>query len=132
MSKGVGNIAEISFMLRSLKAGLSVLTPYSSNSPYDVVTDYKAKLSRVQIKSTATIQYRKNGSPYYRIICSHGSSQKKIYNKQHCDYIALYVMPLDLFYIIPVKEVNSKNISIYPDKKDHKLNKYLEAFDLLK
>lgn len=113
---------------------MSVSRPYTSDSSYDFITDYNGKLKRVQIKSSKT-PHQSRGKLYdnsYKIICSHGVDSKKRYDKSHCDVIACYIAPLDLFFIIPISEIKSKTINIYPDRKDHKWNKYLESFQLLK
>jgi len=132
MSIRAGNIAEVSFMLRAMKAHFTILSPYSKDCSYDVAVDYNGKINRVQCKATSTPLKRKNGSIYYKIICSHGYTGKKLYTKEHCDYFALYIATLDLFYIVPQSVIKTKTIMLYPDKKDHKYSKYLENFSILK
>lgn len=131
MGKHIGDVAEMSFMLRAKKSGFAVLTPYSSGSTYDLVVDSNGKLSRVQVKATNTV-HSTNISDYYRIVCSHGSAGKKLYTKEMIDFFAFYIMPLDLFYVIPVGLITTKNIKLYPDKSNHKYSKYLENFNILK
>ena len=134
MSTQLGDIAEISFMLRAMKAGFNVCSPYSKDSAYDCILDYKGKLNRIQIKATGVLNKgrSKGASEYYRLVCSHGSTGKKLYTKNECDYFALYVMPLDQFFIVPVTDIKTKTFKIYPNNFQHKHYKYLERFDLLK
>ena len=94
----------------------------------------QGKLNRIQIKATGVLNKgrSKGASEYYRLVCSHGSTGKKLYTKNECDYFALYVMPLDQFFIVPVTDIKTKTFKIYPNNFQHKHYKYLERFDLLK
>lgn len=131
MSKELGDIAELSFMHRAKIAGFTLLTPYSSDCAYDLAVEYNGKISKIQIKCT-NVTHQNTVGKFYRIVCSKGSDSKKFYTSKEVDYFAFYIMPIQQFYIIPFKEINSKNIKLYPDKKDHKYSKYLENFALLK
>lgn len=134
MSKHLGDIGEISFLLKAKKSGLSVSRPYTSDASYDFITDYNGKLNRVQIKSSKT-PHQSRGKLYdssYKIISSHGASSKKLYDKSHCDVIACYIAPLDIFYLINVKDIKSKTLNFYPERKDHRFSKYFEYWELLK
>lgn len=127
MSKLIGDIAEIALMLRAKRAGFNVLTPYAALK-YDVVLEKNGKFFRMQCKSTATPQYYKDGSVYYKIICSHGSDGKKLYDKSQIDYFAFFIVNLDMFYIVPHKEINTKTIKLKPDDDNCKWSKYKESF----
>lgn len=132
MSKHLGDLGEISFMLRAKKAGYSVLTAYSSDSKYDCVLEKGGKFFKVQVKSTSTTHYYKDNSRYYKIICSNGCDNKKKYNKSDVDYFAFFIMELDMFYIIPHCEVKSKTVKLKPDSQNCKYSKYKEAYNLIK
>lgn len=108
--------------------------PYTSDASYDFITDYNGKLMRVQIKSSKTA-HQSRGKLYdnsYKIVCSHGAKSKNMYSKSHCDAIACYIMPLDVFFIIPIKDVKSKTLNFYPERKDHRFSKYFEFWECLK
>lgn len=129
--KSVGDIGELKFILRAKKSGLTVSTPYSSISPYDSITEFNGKLNKIQVKTTAT-KVKSGDNLCYKLSCGKGTTGKKKYTSREVDYFAFFITEIDLFYIVPLKEITSITIRIYPNKKDHKFNKYLEAFDLLK
>lgn len=131
MSKELGDIAELCFMSRAKIAGFTLLTPYSSNCAYDLALEYNGKINKIQIKCT-NVTHENTVGKYYRIICSKGRDSKKDYTSKEVDFFAFYIMPTQQFYIIPFKDIKSKNIKLYPDKKDHKYSKYLENFSILK
>ena len=128
MSKEVGDIGEISFLLKAKKIGFCVLTPYSSISKYDFVIDNFKELIKIQVKSTSKLDSRSR----YKVALSHGRNCKSSYSANQVDYFAIYIQPEDLFYIIPHSAVKTKTLILYPYKKDHVLNNYLERWDLLK
>jgi hypothetical protein len=130
VSTHTGDISEISFMLRAKKAGFSVLTPYSSLK-YDFVIEKNGKFYKVQCKSTATPQYYKDNSTYYKIICSHGASGKKLYEKKDVDYFAFYIVNLDIFYIVPFCKIKTKTIKIKPFSINCKYKNYIENFNFI-
>lgn len=127
--KKIGNIGEISFMARCMRHGLEVSMPFCSSSVYDVLVDNGNKINRCQVKSTGTT-FR--GSDSYKIIASHGAKTKRRYTKSEIDFIICYIVGLDIYYIIPIKEIKTKTLNLYPTKINHKYNKYMNYFDLLK
>ena len=49
------------------------------------------------------------------------------------DYVAVYLIPEDLFYIIPAEKVQGQgSVALYPRLKSSKYEKYREAWELLK
>jgi hypothetical protein len=134
MSKAQGDIAEITFLLKAKKLGLTCLTPYSAITPYDIVVDTGSRLIKVQVKSSNTNMTR-NGRRYdykYKVGLGKGKHSKTRYNQNEVDIFAVYIIPEDTFYIIPFGAVRTINIYIHTDKNDHTFSKYRENFDLIK
>ena len=125
MSKAIGDLGEINFILKSKKLGLTVLTPYSSACVYDIALDNGKDIIKVQVKTCNTTDSR--GA--YQITLCRGRRFKRSYDKYEIDYIAVYIMPLDKFFIIPVDDIIVKSIRFYPSKKSCRLSKYLERWD---
>lgn len=123
-----GDIGELGFMLQAKLNGLKVLTPTTSNSVYDAVIHNGNKFLKVQIKSTSNLVEKNN---CYKFNVGRGVSSKYKYNSSDIDYFALYIIPLEIFYIIPIEEMSVKTLRVYPNKK-HKYNKYINAWGLLK
>jgi hypothetical protein len=134
MSKDAGDIGEIAFMLRARQNGLNVLSPYSAVTPYDFVIDNGKNLLKVQIKLTdSNIKKGKRvHHDAFRVCCGRGTGIKTGYTKNEVDFFVFYIIRHNLFYIIPQDQVKTISINLYPSKLDHKFNKYLENWDLLK
>lgn len=126
----IGDVGEIAFSLRASINGFTVLQPYSQHTSYDLAIDNGSNIIRIQVKTTTKKCSRNNNG--YRFSCSYGSEEKKKYNKDDVDFIAAYIVPLEIFYIVPIEIINSKNFKVYPDKLCHKYSKYKENWDILK
>ena len=125
--KEQGEWAELCFMARARQMGLTVLKPYGDSSRYDVAIEVKGRLVRVQTKST-TFQ---RGRTY---TCNLVGPGGKAYEAGTVDYFAVYLIPVDLWYIIPFAAASKTSVSLQftPDKEGHKYESYLEAWHLLR
>ena len=112
-----GDIAELKFAYEARRRGFNVNFPAGSDSEYDCIIESKGNIFRVQIKSTKTKEKDKN---CYRINATYGSKRDKIYSKEVCDLIAVYVNDIDSFYLIPVEALASSTIRVYPDDPNFK------------
>ena len=50
MSRRTGEIIELKFAVKAFENGINVSKPLLGDMPYDLITDCKGELSRVQIK----------------------------------------------------------------------------------
>lgn len=123
-----GDIGELSFMLQAKLNGLKVLSPTTSSSVYDAVIHSDKGFLKVQIKSTTNFV---DNEKCYKFNTGRGISSRYKYQSFDIDYFALYIIPLEIFYIIPFNELTVKTVRVYPNKK-HKYNKYINAWGLLK
>ncbi len=123
MSKAKGIASELLFRHECLTRGIVPSIPDGDNSPYDAIIECDKKLFKVQIKSTNT----KNHTGY-KVACSHGSTGKRAYCSSDVDYFAFYIFERSVWFIIPIAEIKSKNINLYPDKLNHRYSKYKEAW----
>src|SRR5258707_725437 len=87
-----GEWAEMCFMIRAAEHGLSVTKPWSGMSHYDFVVEYKAHFARVQVKSTIF----KKGRSYCCSVCG----SRGPYVGDPFDFVAAYLIPEDIWYII--------------------------------
>jgi len=129
VSKDIGDIGEIEFLLKAKKLGFYVLKPYSSILKYDFVLDNHQKMLKIQVKTTTKKTLDRDR---YKIIVSHGRKEKKAYSSEDVDFFIVYIQPENLFYIFPFSFIKTKTLNIYPYQKDHISNNYLERWDLLK
>jgi hypothetical protein len=125
-AKRRGEWAEIRFMGRASAHGLQVNKPWGDSSSYDFVVGYKGRFVRVQVKSTK-YQEQKGG---YR--CGLRGSAN-LYSEDAFDFLAAYVIPEDVWYIMPMELVRGRRcVSLYPNYGKSKMGVYKEAWELLK
>lgn len=113
-------------MVRAAEHDLTVSKPWGDSKRYDFVVEYDRCLLRVQVKSTL----HKIDHEGYRctVLTNHGP-----YKRNQIDYIAAYVIHLDLWYIIPADMiVGQRNVGLFPRSEHSKYNPYKEAWHLLK
>jgi hypothetical protein len=120
-----GEWAEMVFAGRALREGLRLARPWGESSGYDFVVDQDGRMVRVQVKSTIF----KEGTGYS---CSMKDS-KGPYKKNSFEFVAAYVIPEDVWFIIPEKKVRGLwSVGLYPKLEGSKYGEYLEAWDLLR
>ncbi len=123
--KWAGEQAEAAFLNKATSLGLSVSKPWGDSERYDLIVGSGSRLSRVQVKSTQhehVGQYRYSISTY-----RHGT----LYTEAEIDFLAVYIVPLNIWYIIPVKAcLNHRNLRFYPGSKNSRgrYEKYREAW----
>jgi hypothetical protein len=88
--------------------GLRLARPWGESSGYDFVVDQeRGRLVRVQVKSTIF----KEGTGYS---CTMKDS-KGPYKKGSFEFVAAYVIPENVWFIIPEKKVRGKwSVGLYP------------------
>ncbi len=123
-----GEWAELLFMTRAAEHGFSVSKPWGESQAYDVTVESEGKLLRVQVKSTAST------SGYKGYVCSFVRTGMPPYRREHVDFFAIYVIPEEVWYIIPsaVATRQKYNILLSPQRKKQKYIRYIEAWGLLR
>src|SRR5215467_4470858 len=122
-----GEWAESIFLVRATEHGIHVSKPWGDSRSYDFVVGRPGWFAAVQVK--CTIAVLESGMGY----CCSTCSSHKPYPKGAFDFLAAYVVPEDLWYIIPAGEIlGLKSISLCTDEGEAKYERYLEAWDLLK
>ena len=123
-----GEWAELVFMARAKQMGLGVPTPWGESSRYDVMLEHEGRYMRVQVKSTI---YRV-GNAY---VCNtRPDNDDQPYTTRQIDFLAAYVIPANVWYILPAKVATrlKGNIWLSPHKKGHKYEPFMEAWELLR
>jgi hypothetical protein len=125
-----GEWAELQFMAKAAKFGLGVSKPWGEFSRYDMVIETGGRFLSVQVKSTIC---RDRQGCY---ICKvQPSSTSKPYQPGEFDFLAVYVVAEDTWYIIPATLVihgNRSGIRLYPSNPASKYAPYKEAWHLLR
>jgi hypothetical protein len=120
-----GELAEAEFLAKAAGMGFGVSRPWGDER-YDFVLDSGHGFSRVQVKST-----RKSRAPRsYGVVVS--SNRLAAYDATEIDFLVAYVVPLDLWYVIPVNKIQgTMTLYFHPDGCRSKWEKYREAWCLM-
>jgi hypothetical protein len=115
-------------MARAAGLGMGVLKPYGESGQYDVAVESgRGRILRVQVKSTI---YCRRGGEYSLNVMGPG---RKKYGRGTVDFFAVFVIPLEEWYIIPY-EAMGKSLTLHftPGSKRSKWSRYREAWELLR
>ena len=122
-----GEWVELLFMTRAAEHGLRVMRPWGDSSRYDFVVETGGRFLRVQVKST---NFRKSKFYVYSMV----RCRQKCYTSEDIDIFAIYVVPLDIWYFVPIRAASqtTKTIALSPHNSLSKHACYKEAWDLLR
>jgi len=131
-----GEWVELQFMAQAAKRRFAVCTPWGAMRPYDVGIEHGSHLLRVQVKSTTC----RIGAGYYCQCMPNHQTKNNHYKLQELDLFAAYVIPLDVWYLIPAALIlGTRTITgvalspLVPPKKriSYRYECYREAWGLL-
>ena len=122
-----GEWAELRFMARAAEHGLCVTKPWGDSARYDFAVEHDGHFLRVQVKSTKSKQYNSYA-------CNLRTTSHHAYTKEQVDFIAAYVIPKDVWYILPIQVAtnSSSNLILSPHLPNSKYDRYKEAWHLLR
>ena len=89
-----GEWVELRFMAAAAEHDLRVTKPWGDSAQYDFILEHDGRFVRIQVKST---QFKDNGAYPCAV---HGSGQRS-YPDDAFEFLAVYVVPEDVWYIIP-------------------------------
>ena len=110
---------------RLLAKGLVVSQP-SISTGYDLLVDWGGVINRVQIRSTAVEQHITRGpstNHYYRV---------KSGGLGNYTVLIVYIIPIDVMYIIPWHEMKGKQTLNFPVDQPSPYDEYKQNYDILK
>ena len=120
-----GEWVESVFMARAGEAGLAVSKPWGESSSYDFVVGRPGRFVGVQVKSTTIV----SGGGYVCVI----RKQNKAYARGSFDFVAAYVVPEDVWYIIPASRIPGREcVTLCSKAKQAMFEEYREAWHLLR
>ena len=131
-SKRTGELAEAAFLHKAVGLGFRVTKPWGDSERYDFVLDSGRRLWRVQIKCTAV--ERAGGYHIQPIHFVYGKN-KVVYTADDIDVLAAHVVPVDVWYVVPVEALAAgTSLRLYPDDgcKTARFEKYREGWDLFR
>jgi hypothetical protein len=112
-NKGKGELAELAFLYKVSGLGFGVAKPYGDNERYDFILDSGERFWRVQVRSTSGIA---KGRSCYIVASRRGHSpNSKAYQAGEIDFFVVYIVPLGVWYVIPVGEIGGLHyLPLYP------------------
>jgi len=125
-----GEWVELQFMARAAAHGLVVSKPWGDTARYDFVVESDGKFHRVQVKSTMA----PHGKGYLCNAHTMGPDNRTVlrYDRSQIDFFAFFVVPEDLWYIVPVEASERRRSAILnPRNTKNRYWRYLEAWHLL-
>jgi hypothetical protein len=125
-------------MAEVMRHGYRVSKPWGDSSAYDVGVEAGAGVLRVQVKST-------DCRTQYGYLCQFKPNQKsRPYTLKQVDFFVAYVIPRDVWYVIPaavilrgdgIKAGEIKAMTLLPEKARHpegyRFEGYREAWELM-
>jgi len=129
-----GEWAEVLFMLRAMERGLTVSKPYGDSAHFDFVVGSRGPQYRVQVRSTRIFT---NARAYVsRFTWNTTGSSYRRYRKNDFDFFAVYVVPCDMWYIIPMSAIRPAPlyVCLYPHitHSHGRFERFREAWRLLR
>jgi len=134
-----GEWVELQFMARAAHHGLTVSKPWGDTARYDFIVEHGGRFQRVQVKSTTSCPpVGRNRIPgaYLCNTVSRGPTVKtagRTYLATEIDFFAFYIIPEDVWYIVPIADVRRARFAVYlnPYERKNKYFRFMEAWHLL-
>jgi hypothetical protein len=131
-SKRTGEISEAAFLHKAVSLSFKVTKPWGDSERYDFILDSGARLWRVQIKSTSALHA--GGYQIQPIHYVYGE-RKLAYTSDEIDALAAHIVPLDVWYILPVSALGcGTSLRLFPhgECKTARFEHFREAWHLFR
>lgn len=123
--KVLGELAEAQFVPVAIRRGFRVAKPFGDSAPYDFLVEKNGITARVQVKATG-----RPGRYGWFEVSGRRTGGTRPYTKKEIDFIVAFVFRESTWYVIPVREVTGKILSLRPGSGG-KYEKFREAWGLL-
>jgi hypothetical protein len=111
-TKRTGELAEAAFVVKAAGLRFAVSKPWGDSERYDFILDSGPRTWRVQIKCTESLNA--NGYQVQSTYCDR--KQKGHYTAADIDVLVAYILPLDLWYVVPAHAFPaSASLRFYPE-----------------
>ncbi len=138
--KRFGERVEAIFLERAVSRGLAIAKPWGDSERYDFIIDAGEKLWRVQVKSSSYKPIGRYGYPFKAYTRSWKCGNA--YTADQIDVLAAYVVPEDIWFIIPLEALNNamafvihtyprRNLNNRGQHRAHDFEPYREAWWIL-
>src|SRR5579862_6936413 len=133
-TKRTGERSEAAFLYQASQRRFAICKPWGDSERYDFILDNRPQpevhLFRIQVKCTDAIR----ADAYETRATYTVGKRRAVYTKRDIDFIAAHVVPLDIWYIIPVEVCTPQPmLRFYPHRqaKQMRLEIYREAWHQL-
>ena len=129
-TKLTGEHSEAGFVFRATSYNFGIAKPWGDSLRYDFILDNGRRLFRIQIKCTECLR----AQAYETRATYTVGKGRAVYTKDDIDFIAVHVVPLDIWYILTVEVCTPHPmLRFYPHRqaKKMRLEPYREAWHLL-
>jgi hypothetical protein len=133
-TKRTGERSEAAFLYQASQRCFAISKPWGDSERYDFILDNRPQpavhLFRIQIKCTDSLR----ADAYETRATYTVGKRRAVYTKRDIDFIAAHVVPLDIWYIIPVEICTPQPmLRFYPHRNARimRLEKYREAWHQL-
>jgi hypothetical protein len=126
-----GEQAELAFLSKASSLGFALSLPYGHMQRYDFIVDSGKNIWRVQVKTT---KHMLNG--LYLVGVHHRANRRAhAYTASEIHFVAVFILPEQTWYILPVREVTEHRSLLFRPKGYHRRDpyaRYREAWHLLR
>jgi hypothetical protein len=130
-TKRAGERSEAAFLCKASELGFGVAKPWGDSERYDFIVDNGRMLLRVQVKATDCLR----AQAYETRATYTVGKGRAVYSRKDIDFLVAHVVPLDLWYVLPVEAcIEAPMLRFYPHRKakQMRLEKYKEAWELMR
>jgi hypothetical protein len=130
--KNLGEAVEARFLDAAVFLGFIVAKLWGESRPFDfyVAWENNSRPYRIQVKASSS----RHGKSGYKFKSSHSRTQRP-YTADEIDFLAAYIVPLKIWYIVPVREIcKASTFTVFPAIRNSKskYERYREQWDLLR
>ena len=124
-----GEWAEARFLAKAAEEGFRVSKPWGDSARYDFAVEENGRFLRIQVKSTIF----RSGGGYACSIQRAGAGGGLRYTTEQVDFFAAYVIPEDVWYILPTEIAGAVTgqLQLSPRNAKQRYANYKEAWHLL-
>ena len=116
-----GEAAEAAFLAKAASFGFGIAKPWGDSERYDFILDSGERIWRVQVKSTES--HKRTGYALSVMASNRG------YNSEEIDFVVCYLVPEQMWYVIPVEVLGErKGVYLYGKSRGGLYEQYREAW----